>query len=134
MTAPDTTLRAVEIRATVARVSRLADGAASLGLRSELEFSKAEFWPLQLLQGEPCNILVTPDNIGADADAEPVKPEGKRGGSPSQLQRHAIEALGCELGIQPGTQAMADFYASTMATNLQYIQRRIQQEQMRNEA
>ncbi len=117
MTTPDTTLRAVEFRATVARISRLADGAASLGLRSELEFSKAEFWPLQLLQGEPCDILVTPDNIGADADAEPVKPEGKRGGSASQMQRLVIEAIGTARGIEDAGKLEA-YYQSRMQSNI----------------
>ena len=100
MTAPDTTLRAVELAATVTRCSRLKDGAASIGIVSALEFSKAAFWPLALLQGEPVRVLLEPENIGADADADPIKPEGKRGGSASQMQRLVIEAIAAARGIE----------------------------------
>ncbi len=115
MTAPDTTLRAVEIRATATRVSRLVDGAVSIGFRTELELSRAESWPLLLTQGEPCTLLISPDNLGADADA--VKPEGKRSGSASQMQRLVIEAIGAARGIEDADK-LESYYQSRMQSNI----------------
>lgn len=94
----DTTLRAVELKCNIGGVKRLTDGSVSIYIKSALEFSKAEAWPVSLLQGEAGSVLITPDNIGEDADGV-VKPKGKLAGTPSQIQRLLIESIGAANGV-----------------------------------
>ena len=127
MSDPDSTLRAVEIAATIGSVSRLKDGSASIRIRSALEFSKAAFWPLSLLQDEAATVLIQPDNIGADADA--IKPKGKRGGSASQQQRFMLEAIGAANGVP--AEKLEDYYQKLLQSNIQRLQKELERAQNR---
>ena len=127
MDAPDTTLRAIELKANIGGVKRLTDGSASLYVKSALEFSKAEFWPLSLLQGEPATVLFTPDNIGGDADA--ITPKGKKGGTASQQQRFLLEAIGQANGVSP--EKLEAYYQRRMESNLQRLQRELEQSEQK---
>ena len=127
MDEPDTTLRAIDLKVTIGGVKRLTDGSASIYIKSQLEFSKAQFWPLSLLQGEAASILITPDNIGEDADAGTVKPKGKKGGSASQQQRFLVEAIGTVNGVPP--EKLEAYYQSRMNSNLQRLQQELDKAQ-----
>ena len=125
MTEPDAKLRAVELKTTVASVRHLKDNSLSVGLRSALEFTKPQAWPITLLQGEPCAVLIQPDNI--DADAGTVKPKGKKGGSASQQQRFLVEAIGTANGVPP--EKLEAYYQSRMNSNLQRLQQELDKAQ-----
>ena len=119
----DTTLRAVELKANIGSVKRLTDGSVSIYIKSALEFSKAEHWPVSLLQGEAGTVLISPDNIGEDADT--IKPAGKRGGSASQQQRFTIEAIAAARGVADVEQ----YYQSRMRSNMERLQKELEKAQ-----
>ncbi len=129
MNAPDTTLRAVEIGATIGGVKRLTDGSASIYIKSSLEYSKAEFWPLSLLQGEAATVLIQPDNIGKDADAQPLKPKGTKGGSASQLQRQMLEEIGRTNGVTEDK--IEQYYQRRMDANLARLNKELEAAQQK---
>ena len=125
MSEPDTTLRAVELSATIGSVKRLQDGSVSLYVKSNLEFTKAQAWPFSLLQGECATVLIQPDNIGDDADT--VRPQGKRGGSASQIQRLLIEEIAKARGV--AADKIEAYYQSRMASNQARLEKELAQAQ-----
>ena len=128
MPEPDTTLRAVEIAATIGGVKRLTDGSISIYIKSALEFSKAESWPVSLLQGEPAKVLIEPENIGESADI--VRPKGtKKSGSAGQAQRLIIEAIGEANGVAP--EKIESYYQSRMNSNMARLQKELERAQQK---